>query len=132
MSGAGDDRVNGRFVPVDSLPPKGVSVGPLTWRKEDSDWLHLMNSEGCWWIGHYANCTEDLYSTMSAPKGESAISDVNNYMNPPVNLQAGCWRPCLERDPKTGKRFGTWFKGKGPPPELRWDDSQEGEFRPVD
>lgn len=115
--GAGDERVNGIYIPVKSLPRKGYAVGPLKWRKQDSDWIYIMNTEGSWWIGHFANCTEDLYCTYTVVADECGA---NNHMRPPVDLPDGCWQACLKDDPSTEDENGEWFKGVEPAPKLRF------------
>jgi hypothetical protein len=103
VSGAGDARVNGVYVPISKLPAGGANVGPLIWRHETTDWIHIVNGEGCWWIGHYANCTEDLYFSGNADYEE------NEKGNPPVGIQ---FSPC--------ENGGPWFKGTHPAPSIDW------------
>ena len=62
--GAGDERVNGTYIPVATLPPGGVERGvdDLIWKKKgENEWLHIMHAEGFWWIGHFQDAEEDLY-----------------------------------------------------------------------
>lgn len=64
VENAGDERANGAYIPVDSLPPDANwTPGRLIWRHESQPWLHITYGYGSWWIGHYQNCVEDLYVT---------------------------------------------------------------------
>ena len=43
VANAGDERVNGTYIPVDTMPLGAGSHGPLIWRHETTDWIHIMN-----------------------------------------------------------------------------------------
>ena len=79
VKGAGSEEANGRYTPItkDQFLGKTTThgMGPNIWRHTKHDWLHVVFGEDCWWIGHYANCTKDLYFAPK-PNYESRTSPV--------------------------------------------------------
>ena len=104
VAGAGNPEADGVYHPVAALPPGGAWVGPSIWKKHGSTGIHISHSEGCWWIGDYRNCTNDLYM---APYVASST--------PPVGI---AFQSCTTQHPLCG---GPWFKGVAPAPRLWWD-----------
>jgi len=98
VAGAGNPEADGVYHPVAALPPGGAWVGPSIWKKHGSTGIHISHSEGCWWIGDYRNCTNDLYMTHDVASS-----------TPPVGI---VFQPCTNGGP--------WFKGVAPAPRLWW------------
>jgi predicted dithiol-disulfide oxidoreductase (DUF899 family) len=64
--GAGVEKANGIYTSVDSTPSGEDNQGPLIWRHEEHEWLHILNNYDKWWIGHHEDMIENLYSTEGA------------------------------------------------------------------
>mmetsp|Transcript_23224 Transcript_23224/g.41943 ORF Transcript_23224/g.41943 Transcript_23224/m.41943 type:complete len:370 (-) Transcript_23224:3-1112(-) len=96
----GDERVNGIYSPVrpgsksgkSPIPAfvPGAAVGPLIWRKQGEDRLHITNTEGAWWITEdTGSLSTDLYRT---PKDAGLFTGrVNDPCSAPVDVP---WVAC--------------------------------------